>query len=98
MSFTKFASLEEATVLDVKSSSTKSHTASLDSISDFHDYRTGDGFLYCRLRAISSRVNKNNDGWPSIELAGSKDIFDRHKESSTGFTVEAAEGDPHYGF
>jgi hypothetical protein len=28
-----------------------------------------DGYLYVRARAISSRVNKNNDGWPSDELA-----------------------------
>lgn len=28
-----------------------------------------DGYLYVRCRAISSRVNKNNDGWPSSELA-----------------------------
>lgn len=28
-----------------------------------------DGYLYVRARAISSRVNKNNDGWPSEELA-----------------------------
>lgn len=27
------------------------------------------GYVYVRTRAISSRVNKNNDGWPSEELA-----------------------------
>ena len=55
--------------------------------------------MYVRLRAISSRVNKNNDGWPSIELAGGPEIFERHsKQSSTGFTVEAADGSPEFGF
>lgn len=34
-----------------------------------------DGFLYVRARAISSRVNKNNDGWPSEELAKSYKSF-----------------------
>lgn len=33
------------------------------------DLREDDGYLYVRCRAISSRVNKNNDGWPSEELA-----------------------------
>jgi len=99
MGFTKFATFEDAKVLDVKGSSTREVVASLDRISDFHDYRTDDGYMYVRLRAISSRVNKNNDGWPSIELAGGPDIFERHaKHSSTGFTVEAAEGNPEFGF
>jgi len=99
MAFTKYASFDEATVLDVKSSPTKSRTASLDNISSFHDYRTEDGYLYVRIRAISSRVNKNSDGWPSIELAGGPEIFDRHaKQSSAGFTLEASEGDPEYGY
>ena len=34
-----------------------------------------DGYLYVRCRAISSRVNKNNDGWPSAELAKSYKSF-----------------------
>lgn len=97
--FTKFASFEDAEVLEVKGSPTRRHMASLDKLSDFHDYRTDDGYMYVRLRAISSRVNKNNDGWPSIELAGGPDVFERHaKQSSTGFTVEAGEGSPRYGF
>lgn len=99
MSFTKFASFEDADVLEVKGSPTRQHTASLDRLSDFHDYRTDDGFMYVRLRAISSRVNKNNDGWPSIELAGGPEVFERHaKQSSAGFTVEASEGDKRFGF
>lgn len=98
--FTKFATFEDAEILDIKGSSTKAHHASLKKISDFHNYRTEDGYLYVRLRAISSRVNKNNDGWPSIELAGGPEVFERHaKQSSTGgFTVEAGEGSPEYGF
>lgn len=99
MSFTKFATFEDATVLEVKGSPTRRHAASLDKLSDFHDYRTDDGYMYVRIRAISSRVNKNNDGWPSIELAGGNEIFDRHaKQSSEGFTVEASEGSPKFGF
>lgn len=93
---TKYASLESAEILELKGSS-QSRTASLDKLSDFHDYRTEDGYLYARIRAISSRVNKNHDGWPSVELAGSKDIFDKHTASSGGFTVEASKGEK-YGF
>ena len=33
-------------------------------------YRTKDGYIYVKVRAISSRVNKNFDGWPVNELAG----------------------------
>lgn len=99
MAFTKYASFDQAQILDLKGSSAQSRTASLESISSFSDYRTEDGYLYVRLRAISSRVNKNHDGWPTIELAGSREIFDRHsKQSATGFTIEASEGDPEYGF
>jgi hypothetical protein len=54
--------------------------------------------MYVRIRAISSRVNKNHDGWPSVELAGSPEIFEAHKTSSTGFTVEAKEGNSKRGF
>ena len=39
------------------------------------DAKTEDGFLYVRTRAISSRVNKNNDGWPSEELAKAYKTF-----------------------
>src|SRR5271167_3647151 len=99
---TKYATWDQADVLEVKGSPTRRHSATLDKLSDFHDYRTDDGYMYVRLRAISSRVNKNNDGWPSVELAGGKDIFEHHdakrSSSSSGFTVEAAEGDQQYGF
>jgi hypothetical protein len=89
MPFTKYASLESAEVLGVKGSQERIHTASLDKFAEFDDYRTEDGFLYARIRAISSRVNKNHDGWPSIELAGSQELFDRHTAAKGGFTVEA---------
>lgn len=98
MAFTKYASFEMSEVLDIKGSPTRARTASLDKLSDFHDYRTEDGYLYARIRAISSRVNKNHDGWPSIELAGSQDIFDRHYAANGGgFTVEAQAGEE-YGY
>jgi hypothetical protein len=78
MAFTKYASFEVSQTLDVKGAATQQRTASLDKLSDFRDYRTDDGYLYARIIAISSRVNKNNDGWPSVELAGGKDIWDEH--------------------
>lgn len=95
--FTKFASYEVSEILDLKGSPTRQHSASLDKISDFESYRTEDGYLYARIRAISSRTNKNHDGWPSVELAGSREIFDRH-HSGSGFTISASEGNPEYGF
>jgi hypothetical protein len=100
MSLKKYASLEQARVLDLKGSDRRERTASLDKIGEFRDYRTEDGYLYARIRAISSRVNKNHDGWPSVELAGGEDIFNKHAKlaSSENFTVTAAEGDAKYGF
>lgn len=91
MSFTKYASLESAQVLDLKGSANRIEGASLQKLADFDEFRTQDGYLYARIRAISSRVNKNHDGWPSVELAGGQDVFDRHvagrREAS--ITVEA---------
>lgn len=99
MALTKYASFEVSDVLEIKGSEVRRRTASLDKLSDFHDYRTSDGYMYVRIRAISSRVNKNHDGWPSVELAGSPEIFERHsKQSAQGFTVEAADGDKQFGF
>ncbi len=88
MAFTKMARFE-ADVLEIKGAPEQKRKASLDKLSDYGDFRTSDGYMYARIRAISSRVNKNNDGWPSIELAGGEDIFDQHT-SSEGFTVEAS--------
>jgi hypothetical protein len=95
--FTRYADYQ-ADVLEIKGSPIKQVVASFDRMSDFNDYRTDDGYMYVRIRAISSRVNKNHDGWPSIELAGSPEIFDRHKTAGTGFTVEASEGNTKRGF
>lgn len=96
MSMTRYASFDAAQVLDVKGTREKQKTASLDKLSDYSDFRTHDGYLYARIRAISSRVNKNHDGWPAVELAGSPDIFDKHM-AAEGFTVEASK-DHKYGF
>lgn len=90
----KYASAE---ILGIKGSTTRNRFAKLDKFADFDDYRTEDGYLYARIRAISSRVNKNHDGWPSVELAGAQDIFERHQSSEGGFTVEASKG-AEYGF
>lgn len=99
MSFTKFASLEKAEVLGIKGSSSPIRTASLDKFADFEDYRTEDGYLYARIRAISSRVNKNHDGWPSVELAGGEDAFNRiSKTARTSNFVVEAENDAKYGY
>src|SRR3954465_12237307 len=98
MAFRKYASLEQAQVLDLKGSDDRSRTASLEKLAEFSEYRTEDGYLYARIRAISSRVNKNHDGWPSVELAGGEDIFNTHRTAS-GFSVTAAEDDgAKYGF
>ena len=75
--FTRYASVD-AEILEIKGSPVKQVTASLNKLSDFENYRTDQGFMYVRIRAISSRVNSNHDGWPSIELAGSPEIFKQH--------------------
>lgn len=91
MPFTKYASFEVGQILDVKGSSSRVKTASLDKVSDFHDYRADDGYLYARIIAISSRVNKNNDGWPSVELAGGEDAWSEYTSShkTASFSVRA---------
>jgi len=95
--FQKFAKLE---VLEVKGASVRERSASLTKFADYDDYRTDDGYVYVRVRAISSRVNKNNDGWPSAELEKSwrtfigKPIFVDHHNSdpkkARGVIVDAA--------
>lgn len=98
---TKYASLEEAEVLEVKSSGSRVKNASLNKMGEFDDYHTEDGYLYARIRAISSRVNKNHDGWPTAELAGGQEPWERissqREASEGGFTVEASKDDE-YGF
>ena len=95
--FTKFAKTQ---VLEVKSSAERLAAASLTKFADFNDYRTDDGYVYVRVRAISSRVNKNNDGWPAQELQKAwrtfigKPIFIDHHNSdpkrARGVIVDAA--------
>ncbi|MEM3008480.1 MAG: hypothetical protein QXU32_01640 [Nitrososphaerales archaeon] len=70
--FTKYAN---ASILEVKSLPERPLVASLDRFASFNDYQTDDGYLYVRVRAISSRVNKNHDGWPSEELKKSYHTF-----------------------
>ncbi len=94
MAMTRYASFDSAQVLDVKGTQEKQRTASLDKVSDYSNFRTNDGYLYARIRAISSRVNKNHDGWPAVELAGSPEIFEQHT-ASEGFTVEASKDHKH---
>lgn len=98
MPITKYASFEVSEVLDVKGSRQKLEGASLSKVADYDDYRTDDGYLYVRIRAISSRVNKNHDGWPSVELAGSPEIFERHQASEDGFSITSADGNKERGF
>jgi hypothetical protein len=88
MAFTKFASFEVSQTLEVKGAAERQKTASLDKLADYHDYRTDDGYMYARIIAISSRVNKNNDGWPSKELAGPAwDEVESRRQSNHGTIV-----------
>jgi len=109
---TKYTNCE---VIEVKSADEKieggAKLSSFDHIPK-NTYRTGDGYIYVKVRAISSRVNKNFDGWPVNELAGMDETDFREvvsklaKTSETGgiskltFTGDSAEikskGD--YGF
>lgn len=71
--FQKFAKAE---IIGVKGAPERlGRTASLDHFADYEDFRTDDGFIYVRVRAISSRVNKNHDGWPSEELGKAYKTF-----------------------
>lgn len=99
MAFTRYASVDASQVLSVKGSKTRVQDASLTKLADYSDFRTEDGYLYARIRAISSRVNKNHDGWPSIELAGGQDVFDAHRTAGApgDLTIEAKRG-AKYGF
>lgn len=80
MALTKYAAVEQ--ILEVKSSPQRL-AYSLEPGAGFARFaalndgvREDDGFLYVRCRAISSRVNKNNDGWPSAELAAAYGTFE----------------------
>lgn len=97
MPFTKYARFDSGSVLGFYSAPSRLKHASLTHISEFDRYRTHDGYLYARVRAISSRVNHNFDSWPSAELAGSSQILNQHRASDGGFVVEANKG-AQYGF
>lgn len=78
--FQTYASLEE--VLEVKTASNRldlDYNASGKNLAKFAAAQNeGDiegGYIYVRARAISSRVNKNNDGWPSEELGRAYKTF-----------------------
>jgi hypothetical protein len=97
---TKFAKAE---ILDVRTSKARHKNASLGKFAAIGDgdtnYRVEDGYIYTKVRAISSRVNKNNDGWPAEELAKAfktfvgKPIFVDHNNSdperARGVVVDA---------
>jgi len=97
---TKFAKAE---ILDVRTSRERHENASLQRFAAIGekdtDFRLEDGYIYTKVRAISSRVNKNNDGWPASELAKAystfigKPIFVDHNNSdpsrARGVVVDA---------
>lgn len=72
LSFRKFARSE---VLEVKRSASPLGTLSKFASHNDDNYISDDGYLYVRVRAISSRVNKNYDGWPSEVLKQSYSSF-----------------------
>ena len=76
----KYARIEK--ILEVKTSAERlpyewnqEENVNLQRFAAMSDSKTEDGYLYVRTRAISSRVNKNNDGWPSEELANAYSTF-----------------------
>jgi len=77
---TKYTKIEE--ILEVKSSKTRlpyewdaPENSTLQRFAALDKGVESDGYLYVRCRAISSRVNKNNDGWPSEELSKAYSSF-----------------------
>lgn len=77
---TKYAKVEE--ILEIKTADQRfafnPDFAPGDTLNKFASLSSSDsedGYLYVRCRAISSRVNKNNDGWPSAELAKAYKTF-----------------------
>lgn len=85
---TKYTNCE---VIEVKSADEKiegnAKLSSFDHIPK-DTYRRGDGYLYVKVRAISSRVNKNFDGWPVNELAGMEETDFREVASKVAKTSE----------
>lgn len=74
---TKYANIEE--ILDVKTSASRlEYDPDISALQRFAAIKTtdkNDGYLYVRCRAISSRTNRNHDGWPSSELAKAYKTF-----------------------
>jgi hypothetical protein len=68
---TKYADCEVVS-FEVSSPAEIRKTSSFEHIPEDR-FKTKDGFIYVKVRAISSRVNKNHDGWPVNELAGMKE-------------------------
>jgi len=85
---TKYTNCE---VIEVKSADEKiegnAKLSSFDHIPK-DTYRTKDGYIYVKVRAISSRVNKNFDGWPVNELAGMDEKEFRNVASKLAKTSE----------
>ena len=69
--FTKYADCEVVS-FEVSSPAEIRKTSSFEHIPEDR-FKTKDGYIYVKVRAISSRVNKNHDGWPVNELAGMKE-------------------------
>jgi hypothetical protein len=76
----KYAKVEE--ILEVKTSKEKlpynpefNPGDTLNKFASMKSIQDEDGYLYVRCRAISSRVNKNHDGWPSAQLAEAYESF-----------------------
>lgn len=75
-------------------------TASLLEKTKHDKFLTDDGYLYVTVRAISSRVNRNNDSWPADELQRAyrtfegKPIFVDHRnhdpKRARGIVVDSA--------
>lgn len=98
--FTKTAHVD-ASIIDYKFAPWRYKQASLKHFSEFDNYRTHEGYLYARVRAISSRINKNYDSWPTVELAGSPNLLDKHlrgHQASDKRLTLAANKSASYGF
>lgn len=72
-----FAKISKADIIGVTKAPEQIKNASLSKLGEmsFGNYLTDQGFLYVRVRAISSRINRNHDGWPAEELAKSYRTF-----------------------
>lgn len=70
----KYANCE---ILDIRSSPSRMSPVTSEGFNKLAKPEINDdGYLYVQVRAISSRVNKNEDGWPSKELASAYRTFE----------------------